>query len=470
MKDFKMLLMVGLIIGFIACKKSGAPPPPPAPAVGSDRKITMTVDNMTPVAGTNVTFTLVAENKGPAAATGISVSDILPTGYTLVSATASTGSYTAGAWNGFGLTSGGSATLTIVAKVIATGIYANTATITGVESDPVPANNSATVTTTPTVPKVLMVSTLAGSTRGYLDGTGVAAQFSTPRGLGMDGAGNLYVVDHSNNRIRKITPAGVVTTLAGSTDGYADGMGAAAKFSGPNSLAVDAAGNIYVADAGNNRIRKITPAGMVSTLVGDGYTSTFYQPLGVAVDASGNVYVADTENSRICKVSTSGVMTVLAGSATGGGGSAGYADGVGTAAKFNGPNGVVVDASGNVYVTDGRNYLIRKITPSGSVSTLAGSTEGYAEGTGAAARFENLTGPCIDAAGNIYVGDIGNNRIRKITPGGIVSSVAGGAPMGYADGPVATAQFANPYAVAIDAAGNLYVADVDNNVIRKIGY
>jgi uncharacterized repeat protein (TIGR01451 family) len=468
MKNFMMLLMVGLITGFIACKKSGAPAP--APAADSDRKITMTVDNMTPVAGTNVTFTLVPENNGPAATTGISVSDMLPTGYTLVSATATTGSYTAGVWNGFGLASGGSATLTIVASVNATGIYANTATITGIENDPIPGNNSATVTTTPTAPKVLTVSTLAGSTRGYVDGTGVAAQFSTPRGLGTDGAGNVYVVDYSNSRIRKITPAGVVTTLAGSTNGYADGMGAAAEFSYPNSLAVDAAGNIYVADGGNHRIRKITPAGMVSTLAGDGNTSTFYQPLGVAVDAAGNVYVADTDNNRICKVSPSGVVTVLAGSATGGTGSAGYADGVGTAAKFNVPNGVVVDASGNVYVTDAKNFLIRKITPGGSVSTLAGSTEGYADGTGAVVRFESLSGPCIDAAGNIYAGDIGNNRIRKITPGGVVSSVAGGAPLGYADGPVATALFANPYAAAIDAAGNIYVADVDNNVIRKIGY
>jgi len=466
--------MTGLVTGFIACKKSSAPAPGPTPAPVSatdcDRKITMKVDNMTPLAGSNVTFTLVAENGGPAATTGISVIDLLPTGYTLASATATTGSYTAGAWSGFGLASGGSATLTIVATVKASGIYANAATIAGVENDPVAGNNSATITITPTVPKGLMVSTLAGSIGGSLDGTGVAAQFSSPRGLGTDGAGNVYVVDYGNSRIRKITPAGVVTTLAGSTDGYAEGMGAAAKFSSPNGLAVDAAGNVYVADAGNHRIRKITPAGLVSTLAGNGLTSTFYQPLGVAVDAAGNVYVADTDNSRICKVTPSGVVSVLAGSATGGPGSAGYVDAVGTAARFDAPNGVVVDAAGNVFVTDARNRLIRKITPAGSVSTLAGSTEGYAEGTGAAARFENLSGPCIDAAGNIYAADIGNNRIRKITPAGVVSTVAGGAPMGYNDGPVATALFGYPYAIAVDATGNIYVADVDNNVIRKIGY
>jgi uncharacterized repeat protein (TIGR01451 family) len=475
MKNFTLLLMVALVTGFISCKKSGAPapipPPPPPAAADCDRKITMKVDNLAPVAGTNVTFTLVAENSGPAATTGVIVSDVLPAGYTQVSATPTTGSYTAGAWSGFGLASGGSATLTIIATVKASGIYANTATITGVENDPVTGNNTATVTIAPTAaPKGLQVSTLAGSTRGSLDATGIAAQFSSPRGVGTDGAGNVYVVDYGNSRIRKITPAGVVTTLAGSTDGYAEGMGTAAKFSSPNSLAVDVAGNVYVADAGNHRIRKITPAGLVSTLAGDGLTSTFYQPLGVGVDAAGNVYVADSDNNRICKVTSSGVVSVLAGSATGGPGSAGYVDAVGTAARFDVPNGVAVDAAGNVYITDAGNHLIRKITPAGSVSTLAGGTEGYAEGTGAAARFENLSGPCIDAAGNIYAADIGNNRIRKITPAGVVSTVAGGAPMGYNDGPVATALFGYPYAIAVDATGNIYVADVDNNVIRKIGY
>jgi len=263
----------------------------------------------------------------------------------------------------------------------------------------------------------------------------------------------------------------VVTTLAGSTDGYAEGTGAAAKFGYPtNSVAVDAAGNVYVADGGNNRVRKITPAGVVSTLAGDGGVSIFYQPLGVAVDAAGNVYVADSYNNRICKITTGGTVSTLAGSATGGSGSAGYQDGLGTAAKFWTPNGVVVDAAGNVYVTDAGNFVIRKITPAGLVSTLAGSVEGFADGPGSVAKFEHPSGPAIDAAGNIYVGDIGNNRVRMITPAGVVTTVAGGSSLGYADGPVATAQFANPYAVTVDAAGNIYVADVDNNRIRRIGY
>ncbi|MDO6430043.1 hypothetical protein Q4E93_05575 [Flavitalea sp. BT771] len=460
-----LIVMTAVAIGFAACKKSSAP------TSDSDRKITLAADNNTPPTGANITFTVIASNNGPAASTGIVVSIMLPSGYTFVSAGATTGSYGAGAWSGFGLADGASATLTITATVNATGNYASTATIAGKENDPVAGNNSATVTITPTTPKGLMVSTLAGSDRGAVDGTGTAAKFSTPRGLAMDAAGNIYVADASNNRIRKITPAGVVSTLAGSTDGYAEGTGAAAKFGYPtNSVAVDASGNVYVADGGNNRVRKISPAGVVSTLAGDGGVSIFYQPLGVTVDAAGNVYVADSYNNRICKITPGGTVSTLAGSATGGAGSAGYTDGTGTAARFWTPNGVVIDASGNVYVTDASNYVIRKISPAGVVSTLAGSVEGFADGTGSAARFEHLAGPAIDAAGNIYVGDIGNNRVRKITPAGVVSTVAGGAPLGYADGPVATAQFSNPFAVTVDATGNLYVSDVDNNRIRRIGY
>ncbi|MHA4810825.1 hypothetical protein ACX0G9_22145 [Flavitalea flava] len=463
MKRF-LVVMTGIVLFISGCKKGSSPAPPAAAA--SDRKITITVDNLSPVTGSNVTFTLTAGNNGPDATTGVSVSETLPTGYTLVSATPSTGSYAAGNWNGFGLASGATATLTVVATVKATGVYTNPVTITGTENDPVAANNSATATITPTAPKVLMVSTLAGSSYGYLDGTGTGAKFGTPRGLTVDAAGNVFVVDYSNDRIRKITPAGVVTTIAGSTNGFADGTGAAAQFNHPNAIAIDAAGNLYVADAGNNRIRKITPGAVVSTIAGDGYVTTLYQPLGVGVDASGNVYIADSYNSRIGKLGSSG-FSVLAGSTAGG---PGYVDGTGTAAKFNDPNGVVVDAAGNVFVSDWGNFLIRKITPAGVVSTFAGSVEGFADGTGSAAKFEHLSGPAIDAAGNIYVADIGNNRIRKITPEGVVSTVAGGAPLGYLDGPVATAQFANPYAVAVDAAGNIYVSDMDNNLIRKIGY
>lgn len=460
------MLLAGITLGFSACKKGSSPAPP---VVASDRKIAITVDNNTPVIGSNVTFTLTAGNNGPDASTGVSVAETLPTGYTQVSATPSTGTYASGIWNGFGLANGATATLTIVATVNATGVYANTVTITGKENDPNAANNSATATTAPTAPKVLMVTTLAGSVYGYLDGTGSAAKFGSPKGVAVDGAGNVFVVDYSNDRIRKITPAGVVTTVAGSTNGFADGTGAAAKFNGPNGIAIDATGNLYIADAGNHRIRKITPAGVVTTIAGDGYVTTLYQPLGVCVDATGTVYIADSYNARICKLTASG-LSVLAGSATGGTGSAGYADGTGTAAKFDTPNGLVVDAAGNVFVTDAFNHLIRKITPAGVVTTLAGSSKGYADGNGGAAQFDTPSGPAIDAAGNIFIADIGTNSVRKITPTGVVTTIARSLSGGTTDGPVGTAQFSYPYAVAVDATGNIYFSDFNNNLIRKIGY
>jgi len=261
-----------------------------------------------------------------------------------------------------------------------------------------------------------LVTTLAGSTAGFADAVATAAQFNFPRSVAVDAAGNVYVADTSNNRIRKITAAGSVSTLAGSTQGFADGTGAAAQFSFPIGVAVDAAGNVYVADANNHRIRKITAAGAVSTLAGStagftdgvGAAAQFNGPLGVAVDAAGNVYVADSINNRIRKITAAGAVSTLAGS------TAGFADGVGAAAQFSFPAGVAVDAAGNVYVADISNQRIRKITAAGAVSTLAGSTAGFLDGVGAAAQFNNPAGVAVDAAGNVYVADTGNNRIRKI--------------------------------------------------------
>jgi sugar lactone lactonase YvrE len=314
------------------------------------------------------------------------------------------------------------------------------------------------------------VSTLAGSTSGFADGTGAAAKFNTPVGVATDAAGNVYVADQANNRIRKITPAGVVSTFAGSTAGFADGTGAAAKFNTPNAVATDAAGNVYVADTGNQKIRKITPAGVVSTFAGStagfadgtGAAVKFKNPYGVATDATGNVYVADYLNNKIRKITPAGEVSTLAGSTSG------FADGTGAVAQFNSPIGVATDAAGNVYVADVYNYKIRKITPVGEVSTLAGSTSGFANGTGTAAQFNSPRGVATDAAGNVYVADYGNNKIRKITPAGEVSTFAGSGANGTTEGPVATAKFSGPQAVATDAAGNVYVADQVNNRIRKI--
>ncbi|MFH7000470.1 MBG domain-containing protein [Flavobacterium sp. FlaQc-57] len=316
------------------------------------------------------------------------------------------------------------------------------------------------------------VTTLAGSTQGNADGTGTQSQFVSPRGVAVDPSGNVYVADTNNHKIRKITPAGVVTTLAGSTQGFADGTGTQAQFYTPAGVAVDPSGNVYVADTGNNKIRKITPGGAVTTLAGStqgvvdgtGTASQFSGPTGVAVDALGNVYVADQGNSKIRKITPGGEVTTLAGST---GSVIGFEDGTGSAARFKNPTGVAVDASGNVYVADTYNQKIRKITPAGVVSTLAGSTSGFADGTGSAAKFFSPLGVAVDAFGNVYVADPANNKIRKITQAGEVTTLAG-STSGDTDGTGIQAKFNGPYGVAIDVSGDLYVADNGNYKIRKI--
>ncbi|CAN5504752.1 hypothetical protein BH10ACT2_BH10ACT2_10610 [soil metagenome] len=304
-----------------------------------------------------------------------------------------------------------------------------------------------------------LVTTLAGTGDPGAD-DGALAEFLYPFGVAVDAAGNVYVADTDNERIRKITPAGIVTTLAGSTSGTADDpVGTSAQFNKPYGVAVDSDGNVYVADKNNNRIRKITPAGAVTTLAGSGTSGTadgtgtaaeFNKPLGVAVDAAGNVYVADTNNGLIRRITPSGIVTTLAG--------------------VNQPYGVAVDLAGNVYVADHDNHNIRKITPAGAVTTLAGSTTGiadWADATGTDARFDSPAGVAVDATGNVYVADFGNHRIRKITPAGVVTTIAG-STSGYLDGQGAAAQFAFPTGVAVDAAGNLYVVDYNNSRVRKI--
>ena len=226
------------------------------------------------------------------------------------------------------------------------------------------------------------VATLAGNGSAlWFDGAGAGASFSSPYGVAVDASGNVIVADFANHRIRKVSPLGVVTTLAGSgANAFADGAGAGASFSLPFGVAVDASGNMFVADYGNHRVRKVSPGGVVSTLAGNGSAmfadggisiASFYYPRGVAVDASGNVIVADAANHRIRKVTPGGMVSTLAGS-----GAAAFADGSGVAASFNNPSGVAVDASGNVFVADSSNHRIRKVTPGGAVSTLAGSGGG----------------------------------------------------------------------------------------------
>ena len=333
----------------------------------------------------------------------------------------------------------------------------------------------------PPPPAQSMLSLLAGGPGGpgWHDGTGAAAGFDGPIGVATDSAGNVYVADEGNNTIRKITPAGVVTTPAGTAGiaGSTDGTGAAARFSGPWNVATDGAGNVYVADAFNYTVRKITPAGVVTTLAGmpgmngstdgTGAAARFDSPSGVAVDSAGNVYVADSANDTIRKITPAGVVTTLAGTA----GMSGSNDGTGAAARFSDPEGVAVDRAGNVYVADALSDTVRKVTPAGVVTTLAGSpgVYGSADGTGAAAQFNTPSGVATDGAGNVYVADWLNQIIRKITPAGVVTTLAGTAGMsGSADGTGAAARFYEPEAVATDGAGNVYVADGSNNVVRKI--
>ena len=312
--------------------------------------------------------------------------------------------------------------------------------------------------------------------------------FSCPAGEAVDGAGNIYVADAFNSTIRKVTPqnylipGSVVTTLAGTAGvkGAANGTGLAAQFNTPYSVAVDANGNIYVADTGNNTIRKITPAAVVTTLAGtagvrgssDGDVSngnpsaaSFWAPEGVAVDSSGNVYVADTGNNTIRMITPVGRVTTLAGSA----GVTGSQDGTGAAASFNFPRGVAVNSNGVVYVADYSNNKIREISPAGTVTTLAGSgASGTADGAGAAAEFLLPASVAVDGSGNVYVTDSAGETIREITPAGVVTTLAGSSQAyGAADGTGSEPRFYNPLGVAVAANGNVYVADSSNNTIRE---
>lgn len=326
--------------------------------------------------------------------------------------------------------------------------------------------------------QTLQISTVAGTAgdAGSSNGTGASARFSQPYGAAVDSTGNVYVADAGNNEIRLITPAGAVSVYAGSTvAGSADGAASAAGFFAPRGVAVDAAGNLYVADTSNSTIRKVTPSGTVSTLAGSpgtfayadgtGPAAMLNAPLGVAVDTAGNVYVADTNNFVIRKITAAGVVTTVAGAA----GAQGYLDGPAAAARFNYPSGVAVDGAGNLYVADSFNQVIRKITPAGTVSTLAGAVNAplSLDGTGTNAAFLRPTGVAVDSAGNLYVADTAGDTIRLVTPSGVVTTPAGapGAP-GYEDAAGTAARFYNPTGVAVDAKGDVYVADSSNDLIR----
>jgi sugar lactone lactonase YvrE len=322
----------------------------------------------------------------------------------------------------------------------------------------------------------VIVSTLAGTgVYGSLDGAGGSATFKSARGLAVDLSGNIYVTEDGNS-IRKISPSGVVSTFAGSsTGGSANGTGGAASFSLPRGIALDSTGTaLLVADA-SCLIRRIEiSSSNVTTLAGTGWgwvdgpaaSAAFAGLTGIAVDSTGNVYVSEnlvggSNNRGIRKISSGGTVTTLAGTNT-----TGFADGTGSAALFNNAWDLVADGAGNVFVADSENHRIRKITPAGVVTTWAGTNvSGTNNGIGVSARFNYPFGLAIDSAGNLYVGDTGNYRIRKITPAGGVSTLAGGS-YGFQDGPGNVARFYGPRELAVDTAGTVYVTDA--NRIRKL--
>lgn len=323
-----------------------------------------------------------------------------------------------------------------------------------------------------------IVNTLAGSTQGFKNSTALESQFDSVSGVAVDSVNNVYVADTFNHRIRKITPAGLVTTLAGNgfTDangngGFADGPGIMAQFNYPVGIAVDGLGNVYVGDQKNHRIRKITKTGLVSTLAGSGFTGVsdatgpaaeFNMPSGVAVDKKGNVYVADYFNHRIRKINPASVVSTLAGNIQG------FANGTGMVAMFNHPIGIAVDLQGNVYTGDQGNHMIRKITPTGETTTLAGSgIPGFLNASGTSAQFNTPSGVAVSLQGNVYVSDSFNHKIRKITPAGMVSTVAG-STKGFKDAAVSTAKFDNPWGLAVSAQGTIYVGDQGNHKIRRL--
>jgi sugar lactone lactonase YvrE len=318
------------------------------------------------------------------------------------------------------------------------------------------------------------VTTLAGSSGNV--------QFSTPCGVAADSAGNVYVADTQNHTIRLVTPTGVTITLAGSNGvpGTADGPVLSARFNGPEGPAVDAAGNLYVADTGNNTIRKITLDGSVSTLAGlagasgsddgVGANARFSQPRGVAADSAGNIYVADTGNNAIRKIAPDGTVTTLAGQPS----DFGSEDGSTNNARFNGPFALALDGANNLYVSDYFNHAVRKVTPAGDVTTIAGMAGvwGSADGTNADARFFGPQGIAVDSAGPIYVLDSGNHTLRQVAAVGTnwaITTLAGLATIsGSADGPGGIARFFFPAALAGGSPNQLYLADAGNNTLRLV--
>jgi trimeric autotransporter adhesin len=332
-----------------------------------------------------------------------------------------------------------------------------------------------------------VVTTVAGKGEKGFSGDGgqaASARLNNPNGAVVDSAGNLYIADTDNNRIRKITPDGVITTVAGngkkgfSGDG---GRAASAQLDRPHSIALSSVGNLYIADTNNHRVRLVTPAGVIFALVGNGekgfsgdegkaISAQLRSPFNIAVDSAANAYIADSGNHRIRKVTPAGVITTVAGN-----GAFGYSSygGQAISAQVFMPGSVAMDSADNLYIADTGNSRIRKVTPAGVITTVAGNGEkGFSgdDGQAASAQLSDPNGVAVDSAGNLYIADTDNCRIRKVAPDGIITTVAGNGKEGFSgdSGQAASAQLYHPHGVAVDSAGNLYIADTNNHRIRKV--
>jgi uncharacterized protein YjiK len=341
------------------------------------------------------------------------------------------------------------------------------------------------------------ITTIAGTGSPGFFGNGLPgtrAFLYGPSGVAVDTAGNLYIADSSNNRVRKVSTSGTITTVAGngSSGHWGDGGTATnAGLASPWGVAVDAAGNLYIADSDNHRVRKVSMSGTITTIAGTGSygfsgdggpatNASLAFPTGVAVDAAGNVYIADSDNHRVRKVSMSGTITTVAGSGTTGYSGGGYSGdgGPATGATLNNPYGVAVDTSGSLYIADTYNSRVRKVSTSGTITTIAGSTTQGLSGDGGPATDAGLAFPygvAVDSAGNVYIADTDNHRVRKVSTSGTITTIAGSGTTGYSGGgysgdggPATSARLFNPYGVAVDAAGNVYIADTDNSRVREV--
>jgi sugar lactone lactonase YvrE len=327
-----------------------------------------------------------------------------------------------------------------------------------------------------------IITTMAGSTAGFSGDGGAAAsaQLSNPLGIALDRSDNLFITDSGNNRIRVVNAAGIITTFAGNgTAGFSgDGGGApSAQLTSPVDVSVDGSGNVFIADRGNYRVRQVNSAGVITSVAGrtgDGGPAAFaqfYFPNTVAVDGGGNVFVADTDIHRIRKIDTSGVVTTVAGNGSGGFSGDG---GPATSAQLYFPAAIAVDAAGNLFIADTRNQRIRKVTSAGVITTIAGNAGGTgagADGTPALqAQLSDPSGIAVDGAGNVYISETGAHRVRQINTAELISTVAGNGTMGFSGdgGPATSAQLALPAGIAVDGAGNVFIADSVNNRIRLV--